>query len=197
MTLLPTNIRLATIDDAAQLLAIYAPFLDKTAITFETQLPTVAAFQQKMLEVQTQPKNGGKPWLVCEMDGKIVGYAYASKHRHRLAYQWSVESSIYLHPDYHRKGIGELLYTTLFKLLKAQGFQNVYAGITIPNAKSVGFHHSFGFKLVGIYEQVGFKQGSWHDVGWWRLAIGDFSNPPKKIIPIQDLLTQEKQTITE
>jgi phosphinothricin acetyltransferase len=118
------------------------------------------------------------PWLVCEIDGLIAGYAYATKHRERTAYQWAVESSIYIHDDFQHKGIANALYTTLFKILKIQGFRNVYAVINLPNDKSVTFHEKMGFQYFATYENIGYKLGKWKNVGWWRLAINEFGQEP-------------------
>jgi phosphinothricin acetyltransferase len=119
------------------------------------------------------------PWLVCAEEGEILGYAYASRHRQRPAYQWSVDASVYVDPFAHRKGVGRSLYTALFEILRLQGFVSVYAGIALPNAASVGLHESMGFELIGIYRSVGYKLGKWHDVGWWQLALQEaMENPP-------------------
>src|SRR5262249_40805835 len=111
------------------------------------------------------------PWLVCGIDGKVAGYAYATLHRARTAYQWSVDTSVYVHDGYWRRGVGRALYLSLFAILSAQGFFNAYAGIALPNAASVGLHESLGFTPVGTYRRVGYKLGSWHDVGWWQRAL--------------------------
>jgi phosphinothricin acetyltransferase len=106
------------------------------------------------------------PWLVCVDDGRVLGYAYASKHRDRAAYQWSVEVSAYVHPSAHRRGIGRGLYTSLFAVLTLLGYRNAFAGITLPNDTSVSFHESAGFVAVGTYRRIGWKLGAWHDVLW-------------------------------
>ena len=92
-------------------------------------------------------------------------------HRVRAAYQWSVDASAYVHPDFRRRGIGRALYVSLFEILRAQGYFNAYAGITLPNEESVGLHEALGFRAVVVYHSVGYKLGAWHDVGWWQLAI--------------------------
>jgi phosphinothricin acetyltransferase len=119
------------------------------------------------------------PWLACEVEGEVLGYAYASEHRARAAYQWAVDVSAYVHEDHRGKGIGRALYTSLFALLKLQNYYHAYAGIALPNASSVGLHEAMGFQLVGIYRSTGYKLGTWHDVGWWHLALQELSaNPP-------------------
>ena len=123
------------------------------------------------------------PWLVCERDGWIAGYAYAARLRRRPAYQWSVEVSAYTHLDARRSGVARALYIALFEALKGQGFVNAYAGITLPNEGSVGLHEALGFEPLGVYRNVGHKHGGWHDVAWWRLAIQDPPENPEPPTP--------------
>ncbi len=120
------------------------------------------------------------PWLVCLLGKMIVGYAYASKHRDRTAYQWSVDAAVYLSPAVHGKGIARIMYESLFSILRLQGYYNVYAGISLPNEKSVGFHKTMGFEEIGIYNKTGYKHGSWHNTAWFQLHLAEHSdNPPK------------------
>ena len=118
------------------------------------------------------------PWLALELDGRVMGYAYAGRHRERAAYQWSVDVSCYVHADVRGRGVGRRLYTELLRLLKAQGFFNAFAGITLPNAASVALHESIGFERIATYHQVGFKMGAWHDTGWWQLRLNPSTEPP-------------------
>jgi phosphinothricin acetyltransferase len=111
------------------------------------------------------------PWLVLDDGGAVAGYAYASKHRERPAYRWSVDVSVYVDPGYRRRGVGRALYAALFALLRPQGFFKAYAGITLPNPGSVGLHTAVGFAPVGVYRGVGFKHGAWHDVEWYQLEL--------------------------
>jgi len=166
-------IRLATPDDASGVQAIYAPIVRETAISFELEPPTVAEMQQRIVKTLEH-----WPWLVCERRGDILGYVYASQHRTRPAYQWSVDVSVYVHPNARRSGVGQALYRSLFALLALQGFYNAYAGITLPNPASVGLHESLEFQFVGVYRAVGYKLGAWHDVGWWQLALHERALPP-------------------
>ena len=159
-------IRRATLEDAAAVAEIYRPYVESTVITFEVVPPTEDEMRSRMAGVLER-----LPWLVAEDAGRIVGYAYASPHRERAAYQWSVDTAVYLHQEAHRRGIGRLLYAALFPMLVGQGFVNAYAGITLPNEKSVGLHEAMGFLPVGIYKNVGFKAGQWLDVGWWHLPL--------------------------
>jgi phosphinothricin acetyltransferase len=171
------NIRIADPDDATSLLRIYAPYIQETAISFETEVPSIEEFQNRMKEGLRE-----LPWIVAEVDGVIAGYAYSSKHRSRCAYGWSVDSSVYICSSFQRKGMASKLYTKLFSILKEQGAVNVFAGIALPNDQSVNFHESMGFKKIGIYRKVGFKLGRWHDVGWWQKELVSVDRP-KEMIP--------------
>lgn len=126
------------------------------------------------------------PYLVAEIDGEVVGYAYASQHRAREAYRWSVDVTVYISPTAHRQGIGRAIYQKLLPILERQGFHAAYAGIALPNAASVGLHQALGFSLIGTYPEVGFKHGQWHSVGFWRKALGG-PTPPTEIIPYSGL----------
>ena len=116
-------------------------------------------------------------WLVAERDGKVVGYAYGGPHRDRAAYNRTVEVSAYVDRNIHRTGLGRRLYTELFDQLKERGFRLLVAGITLPNEASVGIHEALGFEPVGVYKNIGFKNGQWWDVGWWQLDLGDPNGP--------------------
>lgn len=166
-------IRLATPEDAASILEIYGPFILNTAVTFETELPTIANIENRIISYQQD-----WPWLVCEIDGTIAGYAYATKHRERAAYQWCAESSVYVHENFQQKGIAKALYNALFDILKYQGCRNVYAGITLPNAKSISFHEKFGFSKIADYKNIGYKSGAWHTVSWLELHLNGHSDSP-------------------
>jgi phosphinothricin acetyltransferase len=131
---------------------------------------------------------GKYPWLVYVQDRQVVGYVYASAHRERAAYQWSTDVSVYVHPAYQRRNIGRGLYTALFALLRGQGFVNAYAGIALPNAASVGVHEAMGFVPLGVYRQVGYKLGAWHDVGWWVLQLTVPPPHPAPPRPIRELM---------
>jgi L-amino acid N-acyltransferase YncA len=175
-------IRLATPSDAVAILAIYAPYIRNTSLTFETGVPAVADFANR---IRSYLENW--PWLVYERNGQVVGYAYASQYRERIAYQWSVECSAYVHDDHLRSGVARTLYTALFALLKAQGFTNVYAVINLPNDRSVAFHENMGFKYFATYENVGYKLGQWKNVGWWQLQLNDYVIEPPAPIKFPEL----------
>jgi L-amino acid N-acyltransferase YncA len=159
-------IRLATVEDAEAVRGIYAPYVQDTPVSFEYVPPTVEEMRGRIGDVLQR-----YPWLVCEDNSRVIGYVYASPHRARTAYQWSVEVAVYVHNDCHRCGVGRALYTSLFRLLALQGLYNAYAGATLPNPGSVGLHEAVGFKPVGVYHAAGYKAGAWHDVIWWELAL--------------------------
>jgi phosphinothricin acetyltransferase len=167
-----TRIRRVTAADAGAVQAIYAPFVSDSAISFETVAPDAAAMLGRI-----EAQDAQFPWLVCEVDREVVGYAYASAHRSRQAYQWSVDVSVYVGSRLHRRGIGRALYLALFDLLRRQHFVNAYAGITLPNPSSVGLHTSLGFEPVGTYQSVGFKFNRWHDVLWLHLRLREDPAP--------------------
>ncbi len=177
-----TALRLATPADAKDILNIYAPYIKNTSFTFETEVPSVEEFAER---IKTYLLNW--PWLVWEIDGVIAGYAYATRHRERTAYQWCTESSVYIHNDFQRAGIAKALYTSLFEILKKQGFRNVYAVINLPNDKSVMLHEKLGFTHFATYEKVGYKLGKWKNVGWWRLIINEFDDEPVAPIHFSEL----------
>lgn len=185
------KIRLANGADSNSILNIYAPFITNTVITFEYEVPTVPEFTERMINIQKK-----YPWLVCEIDNKIVGYAYASQFAGRAAFNWSVDFSIYIDPTYHKRKIGKALYSSLLELLKLQGYYNAYAKITFPNIKSESLHKSLGFEPIGIYKNVGYKFGSWHDLICYGLKLMDYPKditPPKTIDEIKN--TNEFQQI--
>jgi len=175
------TIRLAKISDAEQIAEIYSHFVLNTPVSFEAVAPDsqeMAGRIETVLEYH--------PWLVCESEGNIAGYAYASQHRNRYHYQWSVDVTVYIHEAHRRQGVGRALYTSLLSIVPLQGYISAYAGITLPNAGSVGLHESMGFSQVGVYRNVGFKQGAWHNVGWWQLALAEPPEDPKDPIPLYE-----------
>jgi phosphinothricin acetyltransferase len=160
------TMRVALPEDAEAILAIYAPIVRETAISFEVEPPTQVEMHERIATTLRR-----LPWLVCEHQGEVRGYVYASPHRARAAYQWSVDISVYIHATARRTGMGRALYHALLQLLILQGFYQCYAGITLPNPASVGLHEALGFQPVGVYEAVGYKLGEWHDVGWWQRGL--------------------------
>jgi L-amino acid N-acyltransferase YncA len=179
-----TQIRVAEPVDAPEIVAIYAPYILHTSTSFEYDVPTVDEFSARI-------ENGLRtlPWLVCDHDGSIIGYSYATHHRERKAYQWSVETSVYVKEGFHGKGVALTLYTALFNLLKKQGFVNAYAGISQPNSRSVAFHSKCGFTDVGLYKKVGYKAGAWHDVLWMHLMLTEPPLKPENPVPFSMLVS--------
>ena len=166
-------LRRATEADAPALLAIYRPFVESTAVSFETAVPTHAEFAARIAKAVE-----GWQWLVAEQNAQCVGYAYGSSHRERPAYQWSVEVSAYVHPNFYRQGIGRALYLKLFEELKHKGFCNAFAGVALPNESSMALHRSVGFEPIGTFKAVGRKFGKWHDVAWFQRTLQ--GSPPKE-----------------
>ena len=175
-------IRLATPADGSALADIYAPAVRERATSFELEAPDAAEMARRVTRLTAHT-----PWLVCEHRGAAVGYAYASPHRDRPAYQWSVEVSAYVHPDAHRAGVARALYTALFAVLTRQGFRNAYAGITLPNDASVAMHRALGFTDVGVYRGVGHKLGAWHDVAWLERALAPRTAHAAPPVPLVEL----------
>lgn len=163
-------IRRAGPEDAAGVLAIYGPIVDRTAISFELVRPT-----EREMAGRIRASNEAHRWLVAEADGRIAGYAYGGRHRARAAYDYAAEVSAYIHPDFQGRGLGRRLYEALFAELAGRGFYNAYAGITEPNRPSVGLHKAVGFTFIGIFPRVGFKFGTWHNTSWWHRRLRDGS----------------------
>lgn len=166
------KIRLATPEDAPAVAAIYRPYVEQTIVSFELEAPTDAAMGERIAKLLEK-----LPWLVCEEQGVVLGYAYASPHHERAAYRWSVDSSVYIHPAQRRRGLGHALYRELFERLRALGYYTAFAGISLPNPPSVALHERFGFEPVGIYRKAGFKLGRWWDVGWWQKPLRGYLVP--------------------
>ncbi len=165
-------IRNAMTDDAAALLAIYAPYVAESCVSFETEVPSLLEFSKRIEEVSER-----YPFLVCECGGEIAGYTYATKFKERAAYRFSVTSSIYIAPGFKGKGLGKKLYNQLFERLREQGYYGVYAGISLPNDASVGLHKAVGFTEVGVYHNVGYKLGRWIDSLWLEKFLREFDEP--------------------
>jgi phosphinothricin acetyltransferase len=176
------NIRAANAADADAISAIYGPYCDGTVISFEETAPTADEMARRIASIGET-----RPWIVLEDGGAIIGYAYASAHNDRAAYRWSVSTAIYISRDHHRRGAGRALYTTLFALLRALGYRQATAGITLPNPASVGLHGAFGFVPVGAYRQIGYKMGGWHDVGWYQAEIQPGAVAPTEPLSVREL----------
>jgi L-amino acid N-acyltransferase YncA len=169
--------------DAAACVAIYAPYVSESSVSFEEVPPTAEQFAAHIAATSER-----YPWLVLEDGGAVAGYAYATQHRARAAYRWAVDVGIYVDPRRHRAGAGRMLYESLFELLRRQRLHSACAGITLPNAASIGLHRALGFEHVGTYRSIGWKAGSWRDVSWWQLHLapgdaGDDTRPPEPLGP--------------
>jgi len=169
------RIRLAQDADVDAIAEIYRPVVEGTAISFETSAPDRDEMARRLSDTLQS-----YPWLVCDIDGHVAGYAYATRHRVRGAYRWSVDTSVYIKGAYRRRGVGRGLYESLFAILATQGYFNAYAGISLPNPASVALHESMGFAFVGVYRRVGYKLGHWHDVGWWQRTLKEHEPSPRE-----------------
>jgi phosphinothricin acetyltransferase len=167
------EIRPAEPGDAAAIAAIYAPIVTHTAISFEELAPSAAEMAKRIASVTRT-----HPWLVAIVDRKIVGYAYASRHRERAGYRWAADVSIYLAAATRGLGIGRQLYGRLLTIVAELGYRRLYAGVKIPNPASEGLHRALGFVPVGTFRRTGFKLGRWHDVRWFELVLRDDDGPP-------------------
>lgn len=164
----PVVIRPATTADAEAMLAIYAPIVERTAISFETAPPSVEEFAGRVRKILER-------WacLAAEADGRVLGYAYGSSHRERAAYRWSTETSAYVAESARGQGVGAALYRELMPRLAELGFCNAYAGVALPNPASVALHERAGFRPIGVFPKVGRKFGRWHDVAWYHRTLRD------------------------
>jgi phosphinothricin acetyltransferase len=175
-------VRLAEPRDGGEVAEIYRPAVVERATSFELEAPSAALMSTRIAECLER-----LPWLVAVEDDRVLGYAYASPHRIRPAYQWSVDVSAYVHGDAHRRGVGRALYEALFRVLVLQGYVNAYAGITVPNDSSEGFHRRMGFSPVGVYHSVGYKLGVWHDVAWFERPLAPRAADPPFPVPLAAL----------
>ncbi|GBF32375.1 phosphinothricin N-acetyltransferase [Desulfocucumis palustris] len=175
-------IRLAAINDAEQILGIYSPYVENTAISFEISSPSLEEMEKRIQRLSTN-----YPWIVFEDGNQILGYAYASAHHERAAYRWAVDVSIYVKQNSRGGGIGKALYSSLLSILRLQGYYNAYAIITMPNDASVGIHEYFGFRKAAQFSNVGYKFGKWHDVGWWELFLEQHDANPEEPLAISNI----------
>jgi phosphinothricin acetyltransferase len=178
-------IRLAEKRDVPGILEIYSPFILETAVTFEESIPDKDSFWKRMLDIMAE-----LPFLVCEIDGRVAGYAYASAYRSRASYRWSKEVSVYIHPDFYRRKVGHALYTSLHEMVRCQGIANLLAIITMPNEVSVAFHEQIGYRKCGEFSKVGYKLGQWQNVGWFELFLQDETQAPKERLLTLDELKE-------
>ncbi len=171
------EIRMAKETDAAALLAVYLPYME-TTITFEYDVPSLEEFTRRVRSTLTE-----YPYLLCEENGEVLGYAYAHRFKPRAAYQWDAELSIYLSRAAYGRGIGKALYGALIDLLQAQGVRNVYGVITSDNERSLAFHERMGFSPAGVHHKTGYKNGKWHDIVYLERHL-EGMDPPAPVRPV-------------
>lgn len=182
-------IREATPKDAAALVEIYAPYVRKTAVTFEYDVPSVAAFSGRIERVLEK-----FPYLVAENDVEIVGYAYAGAFHPRAAYQWCAEMSVYVKQNARRMGVGRMLYDAMEAILRMQRLTNVEACIAVPSAPdahltmdSVRFHEKMGYRMVGTFHQCGYKFDTWYNMVWMEKHIGEHTHPQPPVLRFDEI----------
>jgi L-amino acid N-acyltransferase YncA len=178
------RIRVAREQDAQAVADIYAPAVSERATSFELTPPDATEMRRRIVTVLPQ-----YPWLVCESTEALLGYVYATTHRERAAYRWSVDVAAYVRTGAQRHGIARALYTALFEILALQGYRNAYAGITLPNPASVQMHKAMEFEQVGVYHRVGYKFGKWHDVAWFERPLAEHVLEPLEPIAFSMLAT--------
>lgn len=183
------EIRIASPDDAEQLLEIYRPYVENTAISFEYGVPDVDEFCNRIINTLKK-----YPYLVAVLNGEIVGYTYASAFKERAAYDWAVETTIYLKNGFAKKGIGKLLYLNLEAILKRQNVTNMNACIAYAekndeyvNDNSMKFHEHMGYRFVGRFNMCGYKFNRWYDMIWMEKIIGEHKKNQRKFIPFENL----------
>lgn len=185
------DFRFARAEDAGDLVAIYEPYVKKTAITFEYEVPTVEEFADRIKQISET-----FPYLVALQEGKIIGYAYASRYRERKAYDWGVELSIYVDENETQHGVGKQLYQKLLFALTKLNYQRAYACITFPNENSVKFHESLGFHWIGIFEKSGYKFNQWYGISWMDKELQTEGNV-KPIKSVTELTTEDIEYLLE
>ncbi len=162
------KLRPAAPSDAASLLEIYRPYVESTTISLEYDVPSEVEFGRRISEFSAE-----FPYIVCEIDKKVAGYAYAHHYKERFGYRFAAETTVYLHGDFHGIGIGKRLYGAIFELLTLMGYKNLYAIVTGENSASIDFHKAMGFTEVGREHNNGFKFGRWVDVVTFEKIIGE------------------------
>ena len=184
------KIRPAEEADLPRILEIYAPYVKNTAYSFEYTVPEEEEFRQRFLNITKQ-----FPWLVAEENGMVLGYAYASAPFTRAAYQWCSEVSVYLAEDQRGKGLGKMLYSVLENLLKAQGYQRIYAVITSENHASLAFHQACGYEFLAEFPGCGFKLGCWHGVTWLQKVLKSVELPMNPPISFPELVQHDRKIV--
>lgn len=171
------SLRFVRDEDASEITEIYRPYVDNSIVSWEYEAPEAPEILSRIVKVKKY-----YPWLICEFDGCVAGYAYAAEHRDRIGYQWSVEVSIYVHEDHRRKSVAKCLYNALFKILKLQGYHVMLAIISVPNIPSVSFHRSLGFVKTAAFNEIGFKYDTWQSSEWFIKRLHDKDNKASEIV---------------
>lgn len=184
------HIRTAIDSDIPAILNIYKPYVEGTAITFEYAVPSLNEFTNRFHSIAEN-----YPWLVCEIDGEIAGYAYGGPVFERMAYQWNAELSIYLSPKYHQRKIGTALYYCLFDLLHLQGYYKLISLITSANKVSIKLHETLGFTEFAVFKNTGYKLGNWYDVTWLEKDLREFTDKVSDPISIKEISSSTIETI--
>ncbi len=173
--------------DAEAVAAIYAPVVRVTVVSFEDVPPDPSEIRRRMEHVLEWA-----PWLVAEVNGQVVGYAYAARHRERAAYRWSVDLSAYVAEAWRGRGVGRALYDRILGYLREQGFVNAYAGVTEPNPASIALHRAIGMEVIGTFDRVGWKFGAWHGVTWLGMRLAEPEGQPREPVAWPDLEPGER-----
>lgn len=176
------DIEIAKPEDAKRILEIYKPYVLNTAITFEYEVPSIKEFRQRIINTLKK-----YPYLIAKINNQIVGYAYTSSFKNRAAYNWSVETSVYVDVDHRNIGIGKVLYQELENISKMQNILNMNACIAIPNEGSVLFHQHMGYVQVAYFHQCGYKLDKWYDMIWMEKMLGEHKKSPEVFIPFSKL----------
>ena len=192
--------RIAKVEDASRILEIYAYYVENTAVSYEYDVPSLEEFTERIRNILVK-----YPYIVAEEDGRIVGYIYASRFAQRAAYGWAAGTSIYIDRDFHRRGIGKILYEKLEAILKLQNITNLYAGAADPmeeedpylTRNSEHFHEAIGYKPVARYHGCGSKFGRWYNLLWMEKIINEHTVPPKEVIPFSELDENVVQAILQ
>ena len=182
--------RCAVPEDSDAILEIYRPYVESTAVTFETAVPSREEFRRRVEGILKQ-----YPYLVAEAEGEILGYSYASPYRPRGGFGWTAELSVYVRQDLRKQGIGSHLYAALLDLLRLQGYQNVVSVLSWPNPASEKLHYHFGFRCAGVQLKCGFKNGRWCDVAIFERCLGDYPAPPVPPAPFSALDPEQVKKI--
>lgn len=176
------TVRRADIADAEALLGIYTPYVTDTPITFEFEPPALEEFRGRMLGIMER-----YPYLAAEADGQIAGYCYASQFKNRDAYEWAVETTIYIKAEFKGQGIGRALYEKLENILCRQGILNLNACIAYPHPESIAFHEKMGYQTVAHFHKCGYKLGAWYDMVWMEKILKEHPDKPEPVIAASKL----------